>query len=72
MPRFVTACPACGRYAEAKTGFFTQKKPACACGIAAGKCNTVGLKSNGTVAAVGSNAFGRCDVSSWTDIRLPE
>lgn len=32
MPKFVIECPACGRYAEAKTGFFTRKKIDCACG----------------------------------------
>ena len=29
---------------------------------------TVGLKSNGTVVAVGYNADGECNVSSWTGI----
>jgi hypothetical protein len=28
----------------------------------------VGLKSDGTVVAVGNNYYGQCDVSSWTDI----
>ena len=32
MPKFVIECPACGRYAEAKTGFFARKKIDCACG----------------------------------------
>ena len=39
--------------------------------IAAGRCHTVGLKSDGTVVAVGNNEFGQCDVGSWRDIRLP-
>ena len=30
--------------------------------------HTVGLKSDGTVAAVGGNDYGQCDVSEWTDI----
>ena len=30
--------------------------------------HTVGLKSDGTVVAVGDNAFGQCEVSEWTDI----
>ena len=30
--------------------------------------HTVGLKSDGTVVAVGSNKYGQCDVSQWTDI----
>ena len=32
MPKFVIECPSCGRYAEAKTGFFARKKIDCACG----------------------------------------
>jgi hypothetical protein len=28
----------------------------------------VGLKSDGTVVAVGNNAYGQCDVEDWTDI----
>ena len=36
--------------------------------ISAGSFNTVGLKVDGTVAAVGSNEYGQCDVSDWTDI----
>ena len=36
--------------------------------VSAGGCHTVGLKSDGTVVAVGYNRHGRCDVSDWTDI----
>jgi hypothetical protein len=36
--------------------------------IAAGDKHTVGLRSNGTVAAVGGNSKGQCNVSDWTDI----
>ena len=36
--------------------------------IEAGKYHTVGLKSDGTVVAVGDNEYGQCDVSDWTDI----
>jgi len=32
MSNFVIECPSCGRYAEAKTGFFARKKIDCACG----------------------------------------
>lgn len=32
MAKFVIQCPKCGRYAEAKTGFFARKKVDCACG----------------------------------------
>jgi hypothetical protein len=36
--------------------------------VAAGSEHTVGLKSNGTMVAVGYNYSGQCDVSGWTDI----
>ena len=36
--------------------------------VSAGTDNTVGLKSNGTVVAVGDNSYGQCDVSGWSDI----
>lgn len=36
--------------------------------IAAGYRHTVGLKSDGTVAAVGWNKNEQCDVSDWCDI----
>lgn len=36
--------------------------------IAAKGDHTVGLKSDGTVVAVGSKTFGKCKVSDWTDI----
>ena len=36
--------------------------------ISAGSFHTVGLKSDGTVAAVGDNEYGQCDVREWTDI----
>ena len=36
--------------------------------VSAGVFHTVGLKADGTVVAVGSNVFGRCDVDGWTDI----
>jgi membrane protease subunit (stomatin/prohibitin family) len=32
MARFVIECPKCGKFAEAKTGFFARKKIDCACG----------------------------------------
>ena len=34
----------------------------------AGDEHTVGLKSDGTVVAVGGNWDGQCDVEGWTDI----
>ena len=36
--------------------------------ISAGSSNTVGLKKDGTVVALGWNGNGQCDVSDWTDI----
>ena len=36
--------------------------------IAAGSVHTVGLRSDGTVVAVGYNGDGRCDVSGWKNI----
>jgi alpha-tubulin suppressor-like RCC1 family protein len=39
--------------------------------IAAGGRHTDGLKSDGTVMAVGDNKYGQCDVSGWSGIKLP-
>ena len=36
--------------------------------VAAGNNHTVGLKSDGTVVAIGDNEYGQCNVSDWTDI----
>ena len=36
--------------------------------VAAGWYHTVGLKSDGTVVAVGDNDYLQCDVGGWTDI----
>ena len=36
--------------------------------IAAGNAHTIGLKSDGTVAAMGWNEYGQCNVSDWCDI----
>ena len=33
MAKFVIECPSCGRFAEAKTGFFARKKIDCTCGF---------------------------------------
>ena len=37
-------------------------------GFSAGRAHTVGLKSDGTVVAVGNNKFGQCNISNWYDI----
>ena len=39
--------------------------------LAAGHRHTVGLKSDGTVTAVGDNEYGQCDVNGWHGIQLP-
>ena len=36
--------------------------------VAAGWHHTVGLKSDGTLVAVGYNGFGQCEVGGWTEI----
>ncbi len=36
--------------------------------VSAGEAHTVGLRSDGTVVAVGDNHRGQCDVSDWSDI----
>lgn len=40
--------------------------------ISRGRGHTVGLKSDGTVIATGNNEYGQCNVSDWTDIRIPQ
>ena len=37
--------------------------------VSAGASHTVGLKSDGTVVAVGDNEAGQCDVSGWSGIQ---
>jgi hypothetical protein len=36
--------------------------------VTGGAWNTLGLKPDGTVVAVGYNSYGQCDVGNWTDI----
>jgi alpha-tubulin suppressor-like RCC1 family protein len=36
--------------------------------VAAGYHHTVGLKSDGTMVAMGDNTYGQCNVGSWTGI----
>ncbi len=36
--------------------------------ISAGRIHTVGLRTEGTVIAAGSNTFGQCNVSEWRDV----
>ena len=36
--------------------------------LSAGHYHTVGLKADGTVLAAGSNEYGQCDVSGWTNV----
>ena len=39
--------------------------------ITAGRRHTIGLKSDGTLVAVGGNEYGQCNVSGWRGIKLP-
>ena len=41
----------------------TERNP-----IAAGDEHTVGLRADGSVVAVGSNSFGQCNVTGWSDV----
>ena len=36
--------------------------------LSAGEYNTIAVRNDGTVVAVGHNEHGECDVSEWTDI----
>ena len=40
--------------------------------VSKGWYHTVGLRSNGTVVATGSNKYGECNVSDWKNIKLPQ
>ena len=53
-----------GNYRDARELWVTLSNET----IAAGVDHTVGLKSDGTVVAVGWNEYGQCNVSDWTDI----
>ena len=46
MAKFIIECPNCGKYAEAKTGFFARKKIDCACGY------TINVKTDKLAARV--------------------
>ncbi|MBU3190355.1 hypothetical protein K9O30_14280 [Clostridium bowmanii] len=39
--------------------------------LTAGRRHDLGLKSDGTVVAVGDNEYGQCDVRGWGGIQLP-
>ncbi|MGN0165151.1 MAG: TIR domain-containing protein [Lachnospiraceae bacterium] len=39
--------------------------------ISVGENHAVGLKSDGSLVAVGNNNYKQCNVSDWTDIKLP-
>ncbi len=58
-----------GHYRDAKArSFALWEKAAQRESVSAGYRHTVGLKSDGTVIAVGGNEEGQCDVAEWTDI----
>ena len=48
---------------EAKSNFISNQPT-----LAAGSYHTVGLHGDGTVVATGSNAYGQCDIDSWSGI----
>lgn len=45
-----------------------ERIPQYSISVSAGWEHTVGLRSDGTVLAVGNNKYGQCDVECWTDI----
>ena len=67
-----------GRTAEAAMAFYAMgdkersfelwDKVAVRDTVSSGCSHTVGLKSDGTVVAVGQNYYGQCDVNDWKDI----
>ncbi|MEE0859114.1 MAG: TIR domain-containing protein [Acutalibacteraceae bacterium] len=58
-----------GNYKDAKEKYNTLSYEFCIRNsISAGGVHTVGLKSDGTVVAVGDNDCNECDVDDWTDI----
>jgi membrane protease subunit (stomatin/prohibitin family)/predicted RNA-binding Zn-ribbon protein involved in translation (DUF1610 family) len=67
MSKFVIECPSCGRYAEAKTGFFARKKIDCACGY------TINIRTDKLTSRVcphcGNNVV--FDQSKGTDAKCP-
>ena len=67
MAKFVIECPRCGKYVEAKTGFFARKKIDCACGY------TINVRtekmSSRTCPHCGNNVV--FDQSKGADARCP-
>lgn len=67
MAKFVIECPVCGKYAEAKTGFFAKKKIECTCG------NIINVKTD----KLTSRTCGHCgnevvfDQSKGADAKCP-
>src|SRR5690242_10597970 len=49
-----------------KAGLKVRRRPKDT--IAAGRRHTVGIRTDGTVTAVGDNKYGQCDVSGWFDM----
>ena len=68
----ITAFLQAGNYQDAKEQYRdvlqTVRKSLPTAAVAAGSSHTVGVKANGTVAAVGYNGDGECNVSDWEDI----
>ena len=57
-----------GDYRDARQQYFALYAAAHRCTLAAGEYHTVALRTDGTVAAAGYSADGRCAVSGWIDI----
>ena len=57
-----------GNYRDAKQQFAKYRDILNQSVISAGAYHTVGLKSDGTVVAVGENDYGQCNVNTWQDI----
>lgn len=67
MSKFVIECPKCGKYAEAKTGFFARKHIDCACGY------TIDVRTDKLTSRVCSHCGNNVvfDQSKGADARCP-
>ena len=61
-----------GNYQDARQRCMEYWDIAAVRDVVSAGAHTVGLKADGTVVAVGDNEYGQCNVSDWTDIKLPK